>query len=235
MMPTPLVQINGRPNMDYLMDKISEISWIDEVLVCVNRRSEQQFKDWAIARKHDKVKLLIENTVNGQRGLGAIATMAAALPHLEEQDCLVVGGDNFFTSSLKGFLDFHYRTGATVVGVYVVAETGLSRRYSVVDIDREHRLMRFIEKPSRPDSNVVATCIYAMPYWTLSMVKDYLAEGNNGFAPGYFIQWLHTAVDVYGYILGGLWYDIGTNDTYEMAKKDFAWWVERLQSPPYTQ
>lgn len=76
-------------------------------------------------------------------------------------------------------------------------------RYAVTKLGEDGRVLEFVEKPEEPASTLVATCIYAMPYWALRMVEDYLEEGGERDAPGHFIEWLCRRVDVYGYILGG--------------------------------
>ncbi|HID06422.1 MAG TPA: hypothetical protein EYP10_04660, partial [Armatimonadetes bacterium] len=125
------------------------------------------------------------------------------------------------TFCLRGFLDFFYRKRSPVVGLYDVADLSLARNYAVVKLSEERKILELVEKPERPKSTLVATCIYAMPYRALSMVRNYLDEGGKRDAPGYFVEWLCKRVDVYGYVFKGVWLDIGTFETYGRAKREF--------------
>ena len=52
----------------------------------------------------------------------------------------------------------------------------------------------------------------------MTKIYDYLELGNNPDSPGYFIQWLSAMESVYGYILPGMWWDLGTVESYNAVK-----------------
>ena len=58
-----------------------------------------------------------------------------------------------------------------------------------------------------------------LPERSLKRVDEYLEEGNNPDSPGFFIQWLHGHEPVYGYVLKGYWWDIGTLEAYYEVKR----------------
>jgi glucose-1-phosphate thymidylyltransferase len=90
-----------------------------------------------------------------------------------------------------------------------------------VKLDEEKRITDFVEKPSKPLSNLIAICVYIFPKEGLYLVKKYLEDGNNPDAPGYFMQWLVKREKVYGYEFNGNWFDIGDIDSYKKANKEF--------------
>ena len=49
------------------------------------------------------------------------------------------------------------------------------------------------------------------------MIEEYLSRGGGGDRLGDFIQWLYRRVTVYGHILGGEWWDIGSFESYYKA------------------
>ena len=56
----------------------------------------------------------------------------------------------------------------------------------------------------------------------VSLIQRYIDEGNKPDQPGYFVQWLHRQVPVYGHVLEGTWYDIGDINSYNKANEVFA-------------
>jgi glucose-1-phosphate thymidylyltransferase len=51
----------------------------------------------------------------------------------------------------------------------------------------------------------------------LSLLKTYLAAGNNPDQPGRFVQWLYTRKPVKTFQIKGKWLDIGSKETLENA------------------
>jgi len=76
----------------------------------------------------------------------------------------------------------------------------------------------FKEKPERPESSLIGTCIYLLPKPSLKKIHQYLQEGNNPDSPGHFIEWLSKKESIQAYILQGHWWDIGTQRSYREAR-----------------
>ena len=55
----------------------------------------------------------------------------------------------------------------------------------------------------------------------LGKIQEFLGQGGNPDAPGYFIAWLVKQEATYGISMGGTWFDIGTHEAYEAVIK--AW------------
>ena len=53
------------------------------------------------------------------------------------------------------------------------------------------------------------------------MIKQYLNEGGNPDAPGFFPSWLHKQKDVFAYVFDGECYDIGTPKSYKEVNEIF--------------
>lgn len=217
----PLLEVGGRPVIDHIMERILELGDVEEVLVTVNRKFERQFRGWLASRGYRNIKLVVEESTREEEKPGAVASIARVLPLLEGQDCLIVAGDNLFTFSLSGLLNFYREVRSPVVGLYDVKNPGLARRYAVVKLGEEGRILELVEKPEKPGTTLIATCIYAMPHRALEKVREYLDRGGNRDTPGHFIGWLCKRVDVYGYVFRGLWFDVGTFETYKRAKREF--------------
>src|SRR3989338_1114573 len=70
-------------------------------------------------------------------------------------------------------------------------------------------------------STLASTGIYLFPKKTISLIKKYIAQGNNPDKTGSFIEWLHKRDVVYSYITDKGWYDIGSVEQLEKADKKY--------------
>ncbi len=202
-----LLPLAERPMLDYLLDRIREVEDVEEVHVVTNSRFAPAFSDWAPAgvTVHD------DGTTSNEDRLGAIGDLAFTIERagLEGEDLLVVAGDNLVGYSLAEFVGFWRKKGGSAIAVYEVADAELLKRYGVIELDAEDRVVGFEEKPARPRSNLAATAAYLYRAQDLELLARYLEEGNPPDAPGNFVAWLHTQAPVHGYRFTGEWDDIG--------------------------
>jgi glucose-1-phosphate thymidylyltransferase len=80
-------------------------------------------------------------------------------------------------------------------------------------------MTRFEEKPQKPQGTLAAIALYYYSPAVLSLLRTYLAAGNNADQPGRFVQWLYTRKPVKTFQIKGLWLDIGSKETLENADK----------------
>ena len=88
---------------------------------------------------------------------------------------------------------------------------------AVFDQQDRSRLVDVEEKPKQPKSLLVSIGLYHYGKAHVPLFRKYLEDGNNKDAPGYFLQWAHKRIDVYGYVSEGSWYDIGDLESYRKA------------------
>ena len=213
----PLLEISDKPIIDYIMEKLVELD-LEKILVAVNMRFKDQFLEWLKNRDYLGVELRVEPSRDEGEKLGAIRGLSRLLDEVKD-DCVIVAGDNLFTSSLIGFKEFYLEKRAPVVGLHDIGDLNKVRSLSMAEVDQEGRITRFIEKPEKPTSTLVGIGVYMLPERSFKRIDEYLEEGNNPDSPGFFIQWLRSREPVYGYILEGHWWDIGTPEAYYEAKR----------------
>lgn len=213
----PLLPIGGRPIIDWILDNVKEVPNVDTIIVSTNSYYESQFKYWLKCRAGENIELLIEPTTREEEKFGAIAGMKYAMERFGDDDYLVVAGDNYFDFSLTEFVSFFTQKKAPCIAVYDVQSRDKAKRYGVVTIDSDNRIVDLIEKPEYPESTLVSTACYVFPKGTVNLIKNYLENKNNPDSPGYFISWLVKNNEVYGYPFSGLWLDIGNIDEYRRA------------------
>jgi glucose-1-phosphate thymidylyltransferase len=201
--PKGLLPIGGRPIVDWIVDNV-RAAGIEDVSLITNARFAAQFEDWA-----DGVRIIDDGTDSNENRLGAIGDIRfAAL----DDDALVIAGDNLFDYSLADLIAFWREKGGSAVAVHDVGDRELAKKYGIVDVAEDDRIVSFVEKPDDPPSTLAATAtyLYARPH--LSLIETYLAEGNNPDQPGNLVAWLHRREPVYAYRFAGGWYDIGDHE-----------------------
>jgi glucose-1-phosphate thymidylyltransferase len=223
--PKPLLEVKGRPIINYIIEKIELISGINEIYIVTNSKFISHFKEWAkTVKSTKKITLVNDLTKNNQDRLGAIGDIRFVIEKKKiQEDLLIVGGDNLFNGSLQGFLDVAKKNTVFVsLGLYRLKHKKDASRYGVVKLDKLKRVISFKEKPEQPDSNLVAMCLYYISKNYLNLVNVYMQEENRkSDATGSYIAWLKDRVDVYGYVFSGSWFDIGDHQYLNTAKETF--------------
>jgi glucose-1-phosphate thymidylyltransferase len=204
--PKQLLPIAERPMVDWILDRIAETS-ADEVHLVTNARFADDFARWA----QDKdVVIHDDGTTSNEDRLGAIGDLAYV--GLDD-DLLVIAGDNLFDYSLADF-EAYWRAhpGASCVAVLDVGDPELAKKYGIVDVDENDRIVGFVEKPEDPPTTLCATATYLYALDHVRLVPTYLEEGNPPDQPGNYVAWLHARAPVYAYLLEGEWFDIGDHE-----------------------
>ena len=86
---------------------------------------------------------------------------------------MVVGGDNLFDGQLKDFVSFARKKKKPVIGIFDIGKKSEATKYGVVTLDSSRRLVGFSEKPKKPNSSLVAMCLYYFPKASLSLMREY--------------------------------------------------------------
>jgi len=222
-LPKPLLKISNRPIINYLLDKIDELNNISRIIVVTNSRFYKQFKAWedTLRIKH-RIRLVNDLTTKPQERLGAIGDMHLVFSQEKwSGDFLVLGGDNFFGDSLTDFIHFaKSKSGYVTIGLFDVKHKKEARNFGVVRLDKENRIIQFCEKPSRPNSSLVAMCLYYIPEDKLQSIVEYFEDPSNcRDAAGAYIGWLSSRDKVYGFVFGDFWFDIGHIQTYKKVER----------------
>ena len=205
-----LLPVGGRPMVDWILDRIREVDDVDGVHVVTNSRFAADFRGWADSR--EGVEIHDDGTHSNEDRLGAIGDIAFTLADagIDDDDVLVVAGDNLFDYSLRDFVGFWQAKGvASAVAVHDVGDPRLVSQYSAVELDGDGRIVSFEEKPAAPKSTLAATATYLFHREHVPLVARYLAEGNVPDQPGRFVGWLQEREPVYAYRFEGSWADIG--------------------------
>lgn len=224
--PKPLLPIGGKKLIDRILERIAGIKGIDSIYVVSNHKFFKNFEEWAKASPHsDKISLIDDGTRTPETRLGAIRDLDLSIKakHIND-DLLVIAGDNLFRLEIKNFLKFAKRHSSGVsIALYDVGSLEAAKKFGVVGIDKDKRVVEFEEKPQVPKSALISTGIYYFPKDKVSGIIKYAEhEGAKLDAPGYYIKWLSANDKVYGFSFSEKWYDIGDIESYKKADEEYS-------------
>ncbi|RJP27952.1 MAG: nucleotidyltransferase family protein [Candidatus Omnitrophota bacterium] len=224
--PKPLLKVGDKPIIDYIVEKLEGIPGLDEIFIITNSKFISIFRKWAKSRSFKKKVTLVDDlTKSNETKLGAIGDMDFAINKTKiKDDLLVVGGDNLFEDDFHDFLRFvSLRKAKPVIGIYDLKNRKKASNYGVVKLGSSGRILNFNEKPKKPDSTLVAMCVYYFPKIKLKLIKRYYSDKTTKRdATGFYIDWLRRHDEVYGFIFSGRWFDIGHYKFYNEANRVFS-------------
>lgn len=222
--PKGLLPIGKKSILDFITDEIEKIDVIDEMFIISNHKFYENFYEWSKKRETRlKVTVFDDNTTDDSNKLGAIGDIWYTIEKGNiKDDLLVVAGDNFFTFDLRDYIDFYKKVdGDTILGKEIDSLDDL-RRFANAVLDENGQVTFMEEKPRNPKSNIGIYASYIYKKETLPLIGQYLKEGNNPDAPGFFPSWLYTKKPVYCYRFQGECYDIGTPQSYKEVCEKFS-------------
>jgi glucose-1-phosphate thymidylyltransferase len=222
----PLLEVAGKPMIEWVLDNLAPVEGIDTVYVVTNNKFAKDFQEWAEGyqqrQPNRKLKIINDNSNDDSDKLGAIGDINLVLVRedLGRDDLLVVAGDNLFSEPLTEFVN-HARGSEATLATYDVGNLEAIKKYSAITTDAEGVLTSFEEKPADPKSTLTGIALYYFSRATIPMFTTYIAAGNNPDQPGRFIQWLYPRKKVKTFQITGTWFDIGSKETLEEANELF--------------
>ena len=231
--PKPLLEVAGKPILDWLIDDMASTGMVEEYIVISNHKFASIFEEWAeekVSRVSEvskvsglKITVIDDGTMSNETRLGAVKDIQFAIEQLQlDDDLLVMAGDNLLDFSLGEFMRYGKAKGATCVMRYYEASEARLHKTGVIEIDASDGILSFEEKPAQPKSH---WCVPAFYYYTREdshLIEKGIESGCGTDAPGSFIAWLCGQTKVYAWEMPGRRYDIGNMESYEEVKKTFA-------------
>lgn len=220
-LPKPLVQVKDTPIINFLMAKIDCLrvsAGITHVVVVSNDKFYPHFCAWKKKYAFD-VTILNDGSKTPEDRLGAVGDMRFAFGNAQD-DWLVLGGDNLFKDDISKFIQFASQHRPwPCLGAYDIKDVARASHYGIVKIDRRHRVISFKEKPKKPDSTMLATCVYFFPREAFGLLDMFIAAHPKVDTSGKYIEWLLGQTCVYAYQMKGVWLDIGHVDELKAAAR----------------
>ena len=223
----PLIHVAGRAMVDHVLDAMAPIEGLRRTVLISNNRFFGDYESWlerAERRTRALTPVLLNNGSNSPEDKkGAIGDLHHSMHEADlfGDDLIVVGGDNLFTHSQEGFVQFSQDKPA-VIATYDVGCSEIVKRFASRSTHEDGRIHEFCEKPTDPRTTVAGTAFYFFKAETLSHVNDYIDEGRNPDNAGFLFQYLFPRIPTYACPIEGHWYDIGCEGTLEDAHQTFS-------------
>lgn len=221
--PKPLLEVAGKPILDWLIDDMSATGLVDEYIVISNHKFAHIFEEWAAKHTEQVIRVLDDGTTSNDNRLGAVRDIQFAIDELGlDDELLVMAGDNLLDFSLEGFVRYAKEKKATCIMRYYEGDPKKLSKSGVVEIDADDRILSMEEKPAQPKSTWCSPAFYCYTREDSKLIRKGMESGCGVDAPGSFIAWLSGQTTVYAWEMPGKRYDIGNLESYEEVKKTFS-------------
>ena len=211
--PKPMVEVLGRPVIDYVKDAMVEAN-INELVVTTGYRGEQlqaHVESWNDPLRGITGRINQESTPMGTAG------SVGLLRDLITSTCVVGSGDAVASFDIASLLHAHRESGAKVT--MALWEVEDPSEFGIVGLSETHDgevngdlrrgyIRRFLEKPS--PSEAFSTVINAGLYILEPEVFDHVPVGEKfDFSKQLFPRLLELGWPMYAQTIDGVWFDVG--------------------------
>lgn len=214
--PKPIVPVINRPFLLYQIDILRKAGITDITLSLSYQpdKIEQVLGDGA-----EYGVLLRYITEPSPMGTGGAYRFAA--DNIRETT-VVFNGDILTDLDISSVVAFHREKNASAT--LTLAPVDDPSRYGLVEVDKENRVKRFLEKPSEEDLsrlkiNTINAGIYVLEPEVLDLIPK---DTNRSFEYDVFPEILNRKLPFFGKVMSDeYWLDIGTPSSYLKAHHDF--------------
>ncbi|MFI9154604.1 glucose-1-phosphate thymidylyltransferase [Streptomyces sp. NPDC053367] len=203
-MPKQLIPIAGRPVLVHAVETIRETG-VRQIGVVVGRHADQIAAALGDGRAHGVEITYIPQ--DAPRGLAH--AVAVARPFLGDDDFLMYLGDNVLPDGVGAVVaDFRAHAPAAQVAVRKVADP---RAFGVVELDEDGRVLRLVEKPAEPASDLAVLGVYLFTPLVHTAVASIAPSARGELEITDALQWLAgRGHEVRAHVYHGYWRDTGT-------------------------
>jgi len=213
--PKVMAEIKGRPFLTYVLDQLNAA---DLKKVVVSTGYMAQYLENALGSAYKNLRILYSRE---EKPLGTGGALRLAKGHLNKEFVLVINGDSYFELDIPSFFETHLVKKA-IISIILVAIND-NKRFGSVDVDGEGRIINFAEKNGESGSGLISAGIYMMNRSVLEDIPTIIpCSLEYDFFPN------RTGYGMYGYECDGRFIDIGTPESFSIAK-EFLGQIEESQ------
>ena len=212
--PKPLVPVNKKPIVNYLIDLFARYG-CGEVCLLVSRAHELDFmrwkKAWADELPYRHVSICFE-----EKPRGTFGGLEQLQGWIGNEAFFLSNGDELKDFNLDELKNFHEREGG--VGTIALVEVPNAHEYGVPLMDGSH-VVEFLEKPAHPPSRFISSGLYLLEpsvFAHADFRKEHIMIEKDIFPK------LAREGKLMGFpVKGGRWYDCGTLERWEKAMQEW--------------
>jgi len=202
--PKTLFPLANQPLIDYTLQNLAQ-GGVDTIILSVYYMAENIVR-YLGPTKYDMGILYSRE----QRPLGKGGGIKNAEDMLNGEPFIVINGDIITDLDLRRLISFHEEKGGlATIALYQVKDPS---RYGSVELDREGRITRFVEKPEPglAPSNLINAGIYVLE----PEVLEYMPPGKRFDTEVEVFPVLAQERKLFGFEFHGYWTDIGVPEEY---------------------
>ena len=219
--PKPLLKVQDKTILDWLLDDISGARLVDQYAVITNHKFAKHFQTWAAAHPLP-ITVLDDGTETNETRLGAVRDIQFAIDMLGlHEDLLVIAGDNLLNFSLQDFIRYAREKNTTCIMRYWEPDVNKLHKTGVAEVDESDRVTGMEEKPANPKSNWCIPPFYIYKATDVPLVNKGIESNCGVDAPGSFIAWLCSQTTVHAYEMPGRRFDIGNLESYHAVQETY--------------
>ncbi len=205
--PKPLMPIDGMPVLEVIVKQLAHFE-IKELILTVSPQSEPLLSAFFGNGSQYGVDIRYSKEM---RPLGTAGPLS--LIHSLPETFLVMNGDILTTLHYQKLIQYHRKHKGVVT--IAMNQKRIPLELGVMEFNRDHRLTRYIEKPT--PSYSVSMGIYVFERKVLKWIspKQYLDF------PELIQKLIQQKEKVFCYPSRDFWLDIGSHEDYEEAQKQF--------------
>ena len=202
----------NKPLLQWIYERLAKNN-IQEAILAVNGLTAFCIKRQRIPKYGLRIKYSIDPP---KKPLGTGGPIKNAERLIGDSDpFFVLNGDIYAELSYTEILKVHKKNKA--LATIALCEVEDPTRYGVAEVTKEGRIKRFIEKPSRGTSptNLINAGIYVLS----PEIFDYIPKEKKISMEREIFPKLVEEGNLFGYIINGLWMDIGKPEEYIQANR----------------
>lgn len=214
-----LIDVKGKPIIAHILDNLDKSRYIKEIYIIFNNKFTAQFHHFLSHFKYNKkIEFVTDKHKLEKEMPGSIGTINyfVKLKNINE-DLLVIAGDNLFKFNIDDFIKFYNKHKKTSVAVYDFKNKNkVKNKFGVVELKKD-KIINFEEKPKKPKTSLAATLCYILSNFDLHHLDKKTFKEN----AGELIIHLVEHEEVMAFKFSGKWFDIGSYEDLERARKEF--------------
>ncbi|GAB5603652.1 glucose-1-phosphate thymidylyltransferase [Thermus sp. FJN-A] len=195
--PKPVIRVAGRPIVHYAVENLLEAG-VREIGVVVSPETEKDIRE---ALSGYRVRYILQ-----EEPQGLAHAVAVAQGFLGESPFVLYLGDNLFQKGIGSFIEA-FQEGVSAVIALVRVEN--PRQFGVAVLEGD-RIVRLLEKPKEPPSDLAVAGVYVFTPEVFSVIRDLKPSARGEYEITDAIQGLiDQGKRVVGVEVKGWWKDTG--------------------------
>lgn len=229
--PNALLDIAGKPVLDYQMEQLIKLPDVREIHVVMNSRFASDFYRWWVrwrvrcAERGITLRLHNDGSVDDEHRLGEVGDLEFVVSHIDVSDgAIVSAGDNIYRFSLEPVWERFRESDESLALAFPESHHAVLQQHTVIEFDADKHITKVHDKPDDPPAQWVCPNLFFLQSSALELVDDYLDEAGERDRLARYLAYLaeRRPVRVMEMPHGSMRLHINTRYMYEKAREALA-------------